>query len=30
MNEYFHGKGPIGPDIDRSEITGFWYLRGSS
>jgi hypothetical protein len=27
-NDYFHGKGPVGPDIRGSDITGWWYLRG--
>jgi hypothetical protein len=30
MNDYFHGKGPVGADIPRTQLTGWWYLRGWS
>jgi hypothetical protein len=26
-NDYFHGKGPVGPDIRGTAISGWWYLR---
>ena len=26
-NDYFHGKGPVGPDIRGNAIAGWWYLR---
>jgi hypothetical protein len=30
LNDYFWGKGAVGPDIPASSITGYWYLRGTS
>jgi hypothetical protein len=30
MNDYFWGKGAVGPDIPAASITGYWYLRGTS
>lgn len=30
LNDYFWGKGPVGPDVPASGITGYWYLSGSS
>lgn len=26
--DYFHGKGPVGPDLRGADIAGWWYLRG--
>jgi len=25
-NDYFHGRGPVGPDIPRASITGYWRV----
>jgi hypothetical protein len=30
LNDYFHGKGPVGADIPKTQLTGWWYLRGWS
>jgi hypothetical protein len=30
LNDYFWGKGSVGPDISVGEKTGYWYLRGGS
>ncbi|HET9518137.1 MAG TPA: DUF6345 domain-containing protein [Actinoplanes sp.] len=30
MNDYFWGKGSVGPDIPAAQKTGYWYLRGTS
>ncbi|GLZ01402.1 DUF6345 domain-containing protein [Actinoplanes sp. NBRC 103695] len=30
MNDYFWNRGPVGPDIPASAVTGYWYLRGIS
>ncbi len=29
-NDYFHGKGPVGPDIRGTSIHGYWKLSGPS
>jgi hypothetical protein len=29
-NDYFWGKGPVGPDVAPAQITGFWRLSGGS
>ena len=26
--DYFHGQGPVGPDMRGASIAGWWYLRG--
>jgi hypothetical protein len=26
-NDYFHGKGPVGPDLRGSNIRGFWRIK---
>jgi hypothetical protein len=28
-NDYFWGQGPVGPDIPRSQIIGYWWLVGT-
>jgi hypothetical protein len=30
LNDYFWGKGSVGPDIPVGQKTGYWYLRGNS
>lgn len=30
INDYFWGKGAVGPDVPASQITGYWYLSGNS
>jgi hypothetical protein len=30
LNDYFWGKGGVGPDVPRSSLTGWWYISGSS
>ncbi len=30
VNDYFHGKGPVGPDIPSSSIVGWWVLAFTS
>jgi len=30
INDYFWGKGPVGPDVPHSQLTAWWYLTGSS
>ena len=27
MNDYFHGRGPVGPDIRKSQVQGCWRLN---
>jgi len=27
-NDYFHGKGPVSPDLRGTAIAGWWYVRG--
>lgn len=27
-DDFFWGKGPVGPDIPKSQITGYWWLMG--
>ncbi|MEA2560541.1 MAG: hypothetical protein QOH06_2045 [Acidobacteriota bacterium] len=29
-NDFFWGRGPVGPDVPAAQITGFWRLSGSS
>lgn len=29
-NDYFWGKGPVGPDVPASQITGYWRISGGS
>ena len=28
FDDYFWGKGPVGPDIPKSQQTGYWWLMG--
>lgn len=28
FNDYFHGKGPVGPDLRGVNILGWWYVQG--
>jgi hypothetical protein len=30
LNDYFWGKGPVGPDVPASGVTGYWYVSGLS
>jgi len=30
LNDYFWGKGPVGPDVPASSVTGYWYVSGKS
>jgi hypothetical protein len=30
FNDYFWGKGSVGPDVPRSAVTGWWYITGNS
>ncbi|PRY19322.1 DUF6345 domain-containing protein [Pseudosporangium ferrugineum] len=30
MNDYFWGKGPVGPDVPAASVTGYWYISGAS
>lgn len=30
INDYFWGKGAVGPDVKHSDLTAWWYLTGSS
>jgi hypothetical protein len=27
--DYYWGKGPVGPNIPQSQITGWWYIQGT-
>jgi hypothetical protein len=29
FTDFYWGKGPVGPSIDRSQINGWWYIQGS-
>lgn len=30
FNDFFWGRGPVGPDVPASAITGYWRLSGHS
>jgi hypothetical protein len=30
LNDYFWGRGAVGPDVPAGQITGYWYLSGIS
>jgi hypothetical protein len=30
LNDYFWGKGAVGPDVPASQVSGYWYVSGSS
>jgi len=27
VNDYFHGRGPVGPDIRKNQVTGYWRFN---